>query len=184
MLQWLKDPDAWIEQITKHNHQSNRIAKYVPFQPDSLLFPSTWPPLHVVTVLAMLRAIRIRLKVQTNDDVSSLSSLPTVGMLLRKYCITHALYEEWYRVFLKEKRVTLALAVHGIYFLAILNLIYNVASVDGIAGLLLIATKVASLVSAYMTFVIYKERVVSSTQSLRAKSSRRRSNKAANKSWW
>jgi tryptophan-rich sensory protein len=152
ILQWMRDPDMWISNIARLNHNNRR--RYVPFQPDALLFPSTWPPLHVLTLLAMARAIRISLLRQEPS---------TVYLLLRKFCITQVLYEEWYRVFLKEKRVALAAAVHGVFLLSLANLIYNAALVDGIAGLLLVPAKLASLVTGWMNIVLYNERVVSNS---------------------
>jgi tryptophan-rich sensory protein len=153
ILQWMRDPDAWISNIARLNNNQRR--RYVPFQPDSLLFPTTWPPLHALTLLAMARVIRICL---LRHEPS------TLKRLLRKFCIQQALYEEWYRLFLKEKRVTLAAVVYGIFFVSLANLIYNAALVDGIAGLLLVPAKLASLVTGWMNIVLYNERVVSSSR--------------------
>jgi tryptophan-rich sensory protein len=151
LLQWMKDPEEWINNIARLNN-NNRRGGRAPFQPDALLFPSTWPPLHVLSCVGMIRAIRMSLSL---DD-----SLRSSSSIMRNACVQLALYEEWHRVFLQEKRVALGVVVQVVSFLALLNLVYVISMVDGVAGVLLTPALLASLVSGWMNIVLYNERAL------------------------
>jgi tryptophan-rich sensory protein len=155
LLQWMKDPEEWINNIARLNN-NNRRGRCAPFQPDALLFPSTWPPLHVLSCVGMIRAIRMTLSL---DDSRSTSSI------MRNALVQLALYEEWHRVFLQEKRVALGAVVQVVSFLALLNLVYVITMVDGVAGILLTPALLASLVSGWMNIVLYNERLLVQTKS-------------------
>jgi tryptophan-rich sensory protein len=161
----MKDPEEWINNLTQRSANNPRRRRCAPFQPDALLFPSTWPPLHVLSSLAMILAIR---KSRTTWTSSSGGII-----LMQDYCIQYVLYEEWYRVFLREKRVVLGAVVSGVSFLAILNLVVAAFEVDGVAGFMLTPALLASLVSGWMNMVLYNERLVASQQRTGNPSTRR-----------
>jgi tryptophan-rich sensory protein len=151
----MSDPEEWLNNIARlsgglnNNRNNNNRA----FQPDALLFPSTWPPLHVLNGWAMIRAIRMTLS-SSSKDASSSSSF----VVMRSFIIHQAVHGEWYRVFFQEKRVALGVAVHAISFLALVTLIHATFSVDGVAGVLLTPALLASLVSGWMNILLYNER--------------------------
>ena len=152
LLQWIKDPKEWINNIATKRHSGD-----APFQPDALLFPSNWPPLHVLSCVSIIRAICMNMAKKRNS-----------GSLMRNTCVQLALYEEWNRVFLKEKRVALGAVVHIVLFLALLNLVFVITVVDGVAAVLMTPTVLACLVSSWMNILLFKERLL-----LQKKSSRR-----------
>jgi tryptophan-rich sensory protein len=83
------------------------------------------------------------------------------------------LYEEWYRVFLWEKRIVLEAVVSGVSFLSILNLVVAAFEVDSVAGFMLNPALLASLVSGWMNVVLYNERLVARQQRTGNPSTRR-----------
>ena len=103
----MRDPEEWLSNIARlggggNNNRNNNNRAF--FQPDALLFPSSWPPLHVLNGWAMIRAIRMTRSSSFEDPSSSF-------VVMRRFIIHQAVYGEWYRVFFQEKRVALGVAV-------------------------------------------------------------------------
>jgi tryptophan-rich sensory protein len=143
ILQWLRDPEESIRKVLKFGYRDGPL----PFQADSLLFPSTWPPLQLLTIVAMIHVIQ-----------RTLPSPPRV--LLRNFCIQSVLYEEWFRILFKERRVALGAVVSVLSFLATARLVQSIFTVDGVAGVLLTPAILASLVAGWMNVVLCNERIV------------------------
>ena len=167
LLLWMRDPEEWINNIATNPwlHQSHN--RHRAFQPDPLLFPSTWPPLRVLSCFAVFHAMLTTLYRQNPPDIIPVSMngggggggyVSTGSIIMRLFGLQHALYDEWYRVFMKEKRVALAIFIHMISFLSLLALFYTVAVVDGISSILLLPSILASLFSGWMNTVLYWER--------------------------
>jgi hypothetical protein len=55
LQQWLRDPEEWISNMAAYNERI--VNRDRPFQPDPLLFPSTWPPLRILIYIAVVRVI-------------------------------------------------------------------------------------------------------------------------------
>jgi tryptophan-rich sensory protein len=144
LLQWMRDPEESIRKVLKFGN--NRVGP-TPFQADSLLFPSTWPPLQLLTVVAMIHVIQ-----------RTLPSPPRA--LLRNFCIQSVLYEEWFRILFKERRVALGAVVSVLSFLATARLVHSTFTVDGVAGVLFTPAILASLVAGWMNVVLCNERIV------------------------
>ena len=145
ILQWMKDPE---ELITSFLRPSGNDSYHVPFQPDSLLFPSTWPPSHWLSIFAMAHII------QHSPLGFSSPAIPTVSKF---FCLQYVLYTEWYRILFRERRVLLGVAWGSLYFLAAFKFVYSVATADGFAGVILIPNLLAGLVSIWMNCLLYNE---------------------------
>jgi tryptophan-rich sensory protein len=143
ILQWMRDPEESIRKVLKFGNRDGPL----PFQADSLLFPSTWPPLQLLTIVAMIHVIQ-----------RTLPSPPRA--LLRNFCIQRVLYEEWFRILFKERRVALGAVVSVLSFLAKVRLVHSTFTVDGVAGVLLTPAILASLVAGWMNVVLCNERIV------------------------
>jgi tryptophan-rich sensory protein len=155
----MSDPEEWLSNIARlgGGFNNNRNNNNRAFQPDALLFPCTWPPLHVLNGWAVIRVIRTTLSSSSSDNASSSSSSSSF-VVMRSFIIHQAVHGEWRRVFFQEKRVALGVAVHAISFLALVSLIHATFSVDGVAGVLLTPALLASLVSGWMNILLYNER--------------------------
>ena len=77
---------------------------------------------------------------------------------MSKYLLQLALCDEWYRVFVKEKRVGLGICVAGLYYLAMINLLVTSAMINGPATVLMIPSLIAIIVSGWMNVVIFWNR--------------------------
>lgn len=138
----MRDPEESISRMFKSGYRDGPL----PFHADSLLYPSTWPPLQVLTSLAMIHAIQM-----------TLPSPPKA--MLRSFCIQSVLYEEWYRILFKERRVVLGAVASILSFLATVTFVHTAAAVDGVAGVLLTPGILASLVAGWMNLVLCNERI-------------------------
>jgi hypothetical protein len=56
ILQWMKDPEQWISMIST---PQTYVQQPQPFEPNPILFPSTWAPLRFLQMLAVAK-VRIR----------------------------------------------------------------------------------------------------------------------------
>jgi tryptophan-rich sensory protein len=164
ILQWMKDPEEWISNIVKLSHSD----KYLPFQADSLLFPSTWPPLQFLMNLALVHAIQ-----------RTLPGTPPRA-LLRYFCIQSVMYEEWYRLLFRERRVVLGAVLSVLSFLATAKFVHDAAKVDRLAIVMVFPALVAGLVSCWMNVLLVNERVLASKKRSPKIISKRRSTRSGN----
>lgn len=122
---------------------------------DCLLFPSTWKPLSILTVLALSRAI-----CQSFSTIVSPSGL--TGMLgddkqyliMRSFIVQKALDSEWHRVFVQERRVVLGASLSVIGVLALMWSMYSVSVVDPIAATVLVPILMARMVSTWINILL------------------------------
>eukprot|EP00980_Cylindrotheca_fusiformis_P002906 scaffold675_cov103-Cylindrotheca_fusiformis.AAC.17 len=143
ILQWMRDPEESITRMFRFGYRDGPM----PFQADSLLYPSTWPPLQVLTIVAIIHAIQ-----------RTLPSPPKE--MLKCFCLQSVLYEEWFRILFKERRVVLGAIASILSFLATVRFVHAAGAVDGVAGVLLVPGILASLVAGWMNLVLFNERVV------------------------
>lgn len=150
ILQWLKDPETWLLNLTKLQRHPNRRRDN--FRPDPLLFPSTWPPLHILSAMAMVHTIAQTLPIKTGANTR---------ILMQDYCFAVTVLDEWKRVFLLEHRIALGLVWSAISFAAFFVLASSAAlEVGWISSALLLPVVFACLVSGWMNTVLYSERYV------------------------
>lgn len=105
------------------------------------LFPSTWPYFQVLNIVAMARVMK-----------QSLPGCPKA--ILVGFCLQTAVYEEWFRVFLKERRVDLGVVMSTASLLATTYFIYATADIDTVAALLLLPFALASVIATWVNFVL------------------------------
>jgi tryptophan-rich sensory protein len=153
LQQWLKDPEEWISTMAAYNERI--VNRDRPFQPDPLLFPSTWPPLRILICVAVVRVMTTTLW-----DPNKWGGYG----IMREFLLQHVLYDEWYRILMKEKRVALAAVMHVLCFLSTLYLFYTAMLADGLAPVLIFPALLASMFSGWMNIVLYWERLVERQQ--------------------
>ena len=105
------------------------------------LFPSTWPYLQLFNIIAMVRVMQ-----------QSLPESPKA--ILMGFCLQSAVYEEWFRVFLEERRVTLGAIMSMTSLLVTAYFIFTTAAIDQVAAGLLLPFGLASVVATWMNFVL------------------------------
>ena len=149
ILQWMKDPETWLLNLTRLQHRQRRPTNNKPFRPDLLLFPSTWPPLMILSATAMVHAIAQTLPIKTGANTR---------MLMQDFCLAVTILDEWKRLFLYEHRITLGLAWSAISFAAFFVLSVSAAfEVGWISCGLLLPIVFSCLVSGWMNAVLYSE---------------------------
>lgn len=168
LLQWMKDPEGWFTSIATASTTSRTYQQQEIQHPDALLFPSTWPPLHILTMIGIVQAIRIGLSTTPSSSGGSSSSLSSMREAVY---ISLALYEEWHRMFLQEKRLACGTILQGCLVLALGKLVLLLE--NGLAVAVLVPAVMASVVSTWMSVVLYNERWVN-TRTASSPSSRRK----------
>jgi tryptophan-rich sensory protein len=166
ILQWMKDPETWLLNLTRLQLHPAQFNKYhrrrrdiPPFRPDPLLFPSTWPPLHILSGMAMVHAIAQTLPMKTGANTR---------ILMQDFCLAVTILDEWKRVFLYERRITLGVVWSALSFAAFFVLAFSAAiEVGWVSAALLLPIGFACLVSGWMNTVLYSERYVQNIQSRR-----------------
>lgn len=105
------------------------------------LFPSTWSPLQILNTVAMVHTMK--------QSLPEIPKAVTIG-----FCLQIAMYEEWVRVFLEERRVALGAFLNLASLLTSTYFIYVTTAVDRIAAGLLLPFGLASVIATWMNFVL------------------------------
>ena len=175
-IQWMKDPEELVTKIIRVPHEdryyytarntkneskypTNTRANDAPVKLDTLLFPSTWKPLIALTFFAVSRAICVS---YSSPSSSISSSRDHRYIIMRSFVVQETLYSEWYRVFVKERRIVLGAGISVVGLMCLLWSINSVANVDRIAAFLMIPTLIARLVSGWMNILLYYNRCITS----------------------
>jgi len=166
-IQRMKDPEEWVNSLTRSSNsesiypitRSKRQDGKDSIKLDTLLFPSTWRPLIVLTLLAVSRAICV--SYSSSSRSTSSNNRQYQYLIMRSFVVQESMYSEWYRVFVKERRIVLGAGISIIGLMSFLWSIYTVANVDRIAAFLLIPTLIARLVSGWMNILLYYNRCIS-----------------------
>jgi tryptophan-rich sensory protein len=79
------------------------------------------------------------------------------------------MHSEWYRIFVKERRVALGAMISVIGFVSLLRMVSVVALADKVAAIALIPSVIASLVSSYMNAILYYDHYLPSTRPARSR---------------
>lgn len=168
-----QNPEEWINGLfrrvprwqIRQNYQRNRemttdVDSIEDIKLDPLLFPSTWKPFSVLMFLALSRAIcRSFCGTASPSEV-----LGTLGdalctenkqyLIMRSFIIQQALYSEWHRVFVQERRVALGAGISMAGLLALLWSVYSVATVDSIAAMALFPIVMARMVGTWINILM------------------------------
>ena len=182
VVQRMRDPEEWVNSLLRvprrkeryyysSNSKTNVERTYPTQAPksdddptkmkiklDTLLFPSTWRPLFVLTFLALSRAMYLTFSASSSDNIMETTCRNNRYLIMRSFIIQKTLYSEWHRVFVQEQRVALGAGVSVIGLLALLWSIYAVSNVDRIAALALVPNLMARLVSGWMNILLYYNR--------------------------
>lgn len=152
ILQWLKDPETWLLNLTRLQRHPNFFARrrnLPPVRPDPLLFPSTWPPLQMLSSVAVVHAIA---------QTSPMTPGANTRILMQNFCLAIAVLDEWKRIFLYEQRITLGVVWSVLTFGAFLVLACATAwEVGWVSASMLLPVVFACLVSGWMNTVLYSE---------------------------
>jgi tryptophan-rich sensory protein len=150
VLQWMREPEESINNVFRFaNQKSNhpiRPATPAKRSLDTLLFPSTWRPLRLWSCLTIVYAISITL---TSGNTAALHRV------MKSFIVQETFHYEWYRVFVKERRIALGAVICMVGLVALLRMNVMVASIDKLAGLALIPMLIAEVVTWYMNTILY-----------------------------
>jgi tryptophan-rich sensory protein len=139
IIHWMLDPDQVIREIV-----NSASADLKPFHPDGGLFPATWGWLLVLQTIACTREMSRNYRIMHS--------------IMFQVLIQQALYDEWYRVLILERRVALGVVLISLYFVATIGVFWTVGTVDGLSALLTLPTVCAVMVSTWMNIFFYFER--------------------------
>lgn len=171
VLQRLQDPEEWVDSMLRpiigggnnpryyanNRYQLNSQKQHdKSIQLDTLLFPSTWNPLRLLTSVAVGVAIYRTLLVEGDGS----SAQRTVrNSIMRSFVVQEIFHCEWLRVFVRERRVALGAVLSLLDLIAFLSMMIPVLVVDGTAGVvLLVPPLIARLVSGWMNLLLYYNR--------------------------
>jgi len=171
ILQWMKDPETWLLNLTRlqqqrdtrkrrfnynnnqnNSNNNNNNGKPLRRRPDPLLFPSTWPPLMILSAIGMVHTIAQTLPLKTGANTR---------MLVQDFCLAVTILDEWRRLFLYEYRIALGFVWSAMSFAAFFVLCVSTAfEVGWISCGLLLPIVFSCLVSGWMNAVLYSEHYV------------------------
>jgi tryptophan-rich sensory protein len=176
LLQWMKDPEESINSMFRMaNYKSNypiRASlgpKAKTIKLDTLLFPSTWRPLRIYSCLVVVQAIFETLSAPFRASDSWKSSRILRLKMMKAFLIHETTHNEWYRVFVKERRVALGAIISMIELLVLLRMMLVATWVDKLASLALIPVLIAQVVTWYMNTILYFDHYLPTARSVPAK---------------
>ncbi|KAG7342639.1 hypothetical protein IV203_020583 [Nitzschia inconspicua] len=183
VLQWMREPEEFVNNIFRFaNQKSNHPIR--PASPskrnlDTFLFPSTWGPLRLWSCLTVVYCISVTLSNSiplgsTNNFNVHINNInnhnnEVLYRLMRAFIVQESFHYEWYRVFVKERRIALGAVIGMIGLVSLLRLNVVVASIDKGAGLALIPMLIAEVVTWYMNTILYFDHYLPSAQPPRKK---------------
>lgn len=148
ILQWMQDPEEWISMIsTPEVHQ--------PFDPNAIIFPMTWISLRLLQMFSVAKV----LSTEPPGYKWCSADVDQVPRLMKQFLVQFALVDEWYRVFLGEKRVGLGICVVVCCGFAMLAMIVTSARITGFPTLFMMPSFLAVIVSGWMNIVIFWNRM-------------------------
>jgi hypothetical protein len=127
ILQWLRDPDQWISEFASSRRDS--AAQLKPFHPDPLIFPVTYEPLRILLMVTIAKEMAL------NENM--------MHSIMRQVLIQQAMGDEWFRVLLLERRVTLGIVVMVGYIWSTFSLFWTAARASYLSALLLLPSVLA-----------------------------------------
>jgi tryptophan-rich sensory protein len=149
----MQNPEQLIDMVAQPERK--------PFDPNPVMFPVTWIPLRLLQMVAVARVVSTDPEEYLWCPIEEGDQVPKI---LEKFLFQLALSDEWYRVFIREKRVGLGIAVMVVYYFAMLSLLVSCAMLNGKATLLMVPSFVAIIVSGWMNIVIFWNRYETNRQ--------------------
>lgn len=163
ILKWIQNPEQWVHLITSPAHPERR-----PFVPKPWLFPVTWIPLRLLQMIAIAKVVATNpqeyvwvFPYEMNENSKDTSQI-IIDKLMSKYLLQLALCDEWYRVFIRERRVGLGIAVGIVYYFAMLSMLVSSAMINGKATILMLPSLLGIIVTIWMNVVIWWNRFTAS----------------------
>lgn len=147
MFRWLVDPEEWLSKSS--------VETKPHFDPNPLLFPATWIPLHILHIYAISKVLA------TDPDQYTMCYLTEnqIPVILKQFFLQQSLCDEWCRVFLGEMRVGLGIAVIVLYFITLVWSVITSARLNAKMALFMLPSVIAVIISAWMNIIIYCNRV-------------------------
>ena len=162
ILQWMKDPEESLNGILRlMNYKNSYPIRTLPgpkaktIKLDTFLFPSTWRPLRVWSCLVVVQCIVETLSTPSTASTAWKSGRHNRRTMMKAFLVQQAIHNEWYRVFVKERRVALGAVISLIELLAVLRTVMVAAWIDKLTGLALIPVLIAQVVTWYMNTILY-----------------------------
>lgn len=177
ILKWMQNPEQWVHLIASPAHPERR-----PFVPKPWLFPVTWIPLRLLQMVAIAKVAATNpqeyvwvFPYEMSDDSKDTSQI-IIDKLMSKYLLQLALCDEWYRVFIRERRVGLGIAVGIVYYFAMLSMLVSSAMINGKATILMLPSLLGIIVTIWMNVVIWWNRFTASRGLKQRRESEERNN--------
>lgn len=142
-LQYMQNPEQWISMVSSPS---------LSFDPNPLIFPNTWFPLRILQMVAVAQVAATE---PCNYFWRPLEDIDRVPKLMRHYLFQLSLSDEWYRVFVGEKRLGLGVGVAIAYLFAMILFMITSASMNLKATLLMVPSFLALIITAWMNIVIF-----------------------------
>lgn len=148
VIHFVLDPDQWFREIVEHDRRRRRKAAIMKpaFDPDPRMFPVTWSFVRILQMIAVAKEMY--------------SSQSIMHSFMKQVLIEQAFSDEWYRVFIVEKRIGLGSAVMIGYMISAMNLMWkvigikSVPNISGISFLFILPSVLAIIVSAWMNVLV------------------------------
>lgn len=163
ILKWIQNPEQWVHLIASPAHPERR-----PFEPKPWLFPVTWIPLRLLQMIAIAKVAATNpqeyvwgFPYEINENSKDTSQI-IIDKLMSKYLLQLALCDEWYRVFIRERRVGLGIAVGIVYYFAMLSMLVSSAMINGKATIFMLPSLLGIIVTIWMNVVIWWNRFTAS----------------------
>jgi len=168
LLQRMRDPEEWFNNIFRFaNHNLDYPIRSHPetskIQVDTFLFPSTWKPLRILICLVVVQAICVTLSATFLEGATHLSPRSSFSVhrdrvrIMKSFIVQQTVHNEWYRIFVKERRVALGAIISLVGLLALVKMMHAVAVVDRLVALALMPALIASVVTSYMNAILYSD---------------------------
>jgi len=148
LARWMYDPGKWFREVLARDRRDPSHALQ-PFDPDWRLFPATWRIVRILQLAAVAK------EMWGSDAI--------MHEFMRLVLIQQAFGDEWFRVLMCEKRVTLGIAVMAGYLFSTVNLFSKILhkpmpNVSSVSILLAAPSVVAVALSAWMNVLEFLSR--------------------------
>jgi len=142
-LQYVQNPEQWISMVSTPS---------LSFDPNPLIYPATWFPLRMLQMVAVAQVAATE---PYNYLLGPLEDVDRVPKLMMHYLLQQSLCDEWYRVFVGEKRLGLGVGVAITHLFAMIFLMITSASMNGKVTLLMVPSFFAMIITGWMNTVIF-----------------------------
>jgi len=142
-LQYVQNPEQWIGMVSTPS---------LSFDPNPLIYPATWFPLRMLQMVAVAKVAATE---PNNYLWRPLEDIDRVPELMTRYLLQQSLCDEWYRVFVGEKRLGLGVGVAITCLFAMVLFMITSASMNGKATLLMVPSFLAMIITSWMNIVIF-----------------------------